>query len=342
MSTFIKTITSKKFLYCLLVILFSIICILSIFLFKKDVFLQTNNKITHDGIKYKFTSPILDCEAINQGDESVVSYSAVSDFVKIQKLKYNIDFISVYFRDLNNGPWVGINEKEFFSPASLLKVPLLISFLKYAEDNPKILTKKVIVSDADRNNDFIQYFKPSVSLQPGQEYNLEEVAEHMIKYSDNIGMQVLSRYVPQKYLQDVYTSIGVDYTSDNTDLGIRIKDYSAFFRVLFNSSYLNRDMSEKALGILSQVEYKNGLVSGVPSDILVAHKFGERSKGDLALGGILLTGEVQLHDCGVIYYPNRPYILCIMTRGNNFENQQNSIKDISNFFYNKIADLHNR
>ncbi len=29
--------------------------------------------------------------------------------------------ISVYFRDLNNGPWFGINEKEEFSPASLLK-----------------------------------------------------------------------------------------------------------------------------------------------------------------------------------------------------------------------------
>jgi len=28
---------------------------------------------------------------------------------------------------------------------------------------------------------------------------------------------------------------------------------------------------------------------------------------------------VQLHDCGIVYYPETPYLLCVMTKGWNFE-----------------------
>ena len=44
--------------------------------------------------------------------------------------------VSVYFRDLNNGNWFGIREHDKFSPKSLLKLPLMIAYFKWAESNP--------------------------------------------------------------------------------------------------------------------------------------------------------------------------------------------------------------
>ena len=50
---------------------------------------------------------------------------------------------SVYFRDLNNGSWFGIGEKEKFSPKSLLKLPLMMAYFKWAESNPFVLRKRL-------------------------------------------------------------------------------------------------------------------------------------------------------------------------------------------------------
>ena len=86
-------------------------------------------------------------------------------------------------------------------------------------------------------------------------------------------------------------------------------------------------MSEILLGLLTETSYKNGLVAGLPEgEIKIAHKFGERKIGKL----------IQLHDCGIIYYQENPYLLCIMTRGNDFYKQQIGIEMISRFIYSEI------
>ena len=82
-------------------------------------------------------------------------------------------------------------------------------------------------------------------------------------------------------------------------------------------------MSEKLLSILSKTEYKGGLVAGVPDNIIVSHKFGERVIGDV----------YQLHDCGIVYYPNNPYLLCVMTKGTEFTKLEKVIQDISGMVY---------
>jgi beta-lactamase class A len=85
-------------------------------------------------------------------------------------------------------------------------------------------------------------------------------------------------------------------------------------------------MSDKALGLLSKTAFKEGLVAGVPKEIKVAHKFGEQKNGT----------EQQFHDCGVVYYPNNPYVICIMTRGNSPDELKPIIKEISQKVYREV------
>jgi beta-lactamase class A len=276
---------------------------------------------------YFFTNPILDCENNNQGDESVISSKNLNDKVSQLKNKYSLSHISLYFRDLNNGPWIGINEKEIFSPASLLKVPIMIAFLREAERDPSILEKKVLISQSDINQSIHQNITFENLLNVGSEYSLLDVTKSMIDKSDNTGVSVLLRNISSDSIGGIFKSVGAPFIDTSTEVNIRVKDYAGFFRVLYNASYLDREKSEMALQILSQSEYTNGLVYSLPQNIKVAHKFGERSIDDT---------NMQLHDCGIIYYPGKPYILCIMTRGVDFKKQEKVIQELSKYVYDEV------
>lgn len=246
--------------------------------------------------------------------------------IKAQK----IDFASVYFRDLNNGPWFGINDAELFSPSSLIKIPLMITYLKLAESDPSLLQKELLNTQA--YNPDIQNFPPDVTLVPNQKYTIEELIRRMIVYSDNLAYDLLNHQIDAQTILKVYNDLGVDISPANSDPDgniISVKAYGSFFRILYNSSYLNRDMSEKALKLLSLSKFTQGIVAGVAKNITVAHKFGERQ--------YLATGQKQFHDCGIVYLPHQPYLICIMTRGHNFENLIHTIRDISSQIYTSLS-----
>ncbi len=87
-------------------------------------------------------------------------------------------------------------------------------------------------------------------------------------------------------------------------------------------------MSEKALALLSKTTFQEGLVAGVSSTVVIAHKFGE------FISSTNMPGQdVELHDCGIIYAQLDPYFLCIMTKGNSIEELQKVIAQISLLAY---------
>jgi beta-lactamase class A len=286
---------------------------------------------------YKLTSPILDYEELLPGKESVIPIGVIDR--KVEDLEHadnGVSHIAFYYRDLNNGQWVGLNEKEDFFPASLLKVPVLIAFLKRAEKEPEILEKKVTISSEDITADTHQNIHSDEALISDKEYTLKEIARIMIQDSDNAAARILIRETQQNYIKSVFESIGVMFTDTTTEQNVRVKDYAGFFRVLYNASYLNRDMSELALELLSGTAYKDGLVAELPDSITVAHKFGERVISHFG-DGLSALDETQIHDCGIVYVPKKPYILCIMTRGSDLEVQQNAIASLSHFVYQEVT-----
>jgi len=172
-----------------------------------------------------------------------------------------------------------------------------------AEKNPEIL-KQNITNQIETNGVSIQNIKPTETMAPDQNYTIEDLINRMIIYSDNDAYNDLTKNIDGNEILQTYKDLDIDisqiFTNPNGNI-LTVRDYASFFRILYNASYLNKDMSEKALNLLSQTEYKQGLVAGVPNKIQVAHKFGERIYKD--------TNEVQLHDCGIVYLPQKPYLL---------------------------------
>ena len=283
---------------------------------------------------YKFINPLLECDSSSKFSQNVslsrLKPNLENAISELQNSQY-LSFASVYFRDLNNGPWLGINENENFSPASLIKLPLAIAYYKEAEKNPAILQELITIATPSATEK--QSILPSVTLIPQKNYTVEELIEHMLIYSDNQAYYTLFDHIDNSLFVKNFTNLGIDisgaYTNPSGNI-ISVKSYAAFFRILFNASYLNRDMSEKILSLLSKVEYQNALVKGVNnSKIPIAHKFGERT--------FELAGEKQLHDCGIVYYPQKPYLICIMTRGQDFSKLSSAIAKLSNIVYQSVA-----
>ncbi len=239
----------------------------------------------------------------------------------------------VYFRDLDNGPTMGINEKDKFVPASLLKVPLMITYLNIADDTPDILNEK-LGFDWSTLPGLEQYYKPSHTIEPKTPYTVNELLYNMIAYSDNASYDVLLQH-----LKDIDPTMGIFFSTfqdlgiidpaSSLDQSISTKSYASIFRALYNASYLSKESSEKALEMLAASDFNDGLVAGVPTGTVVAHKFGERY-------GITAKDFKELHDCGVVYYPGNPYLLCVMTEGPDYSGLAAVIQNVSRMVYTEV------
>lgn len=239
--------------------------------------------------------------------------------------------IGLYIRNLNNGPWFGINENTLYSPASLMKLPVLMTYLKWIEEDPTVANKRVIFHATDTGS--FQYYQPEVLLIEGREYTVKELLEEMIIYSDNQSMHILLDAVPGEFYNKVSTDLGITVPGVRTPEDfLSVKDVATFFRILYNASYLDRDTSEYALSLLSRATFHKGLNLGVPENIKIAHKFGERGNS-----GETGKGSKQLHDCGIVYYAKYPYLACMVTKGDDFEKLSQVISGVSKIVYEEIS-----
>ena len=209
----------------------------------------------------------------------------------------------------------------------------MIAYYKKAEDDPTILDKKITYDQStldtfgDTNSG--EYFPPKVRIELNKSYTVEDLIEKMIIYSDNNAKNLLLLNLgsDDEYYK-VYTDLGFATPPELSGGGdvLSVHEYASFYRVLYNASYLNQRYSEKALELLSKTDFTQGLTLPIPNNITVSHKFGEYTNGDIR----------QLHDCGIIYYPQNPYILCILTRGTDFKNLEDVINTISKEVYNNV------
>ena len=200
----------------------------------------------------------------------------VKELIQAQIGKGQVREVAVYYRDLHDGPWFGINEDKEFDPGSMLKVPVMVAWLKRAEANPQALSER-LTYDYPEDMRVMQTIKPAQSAEPGRSYTVEELLRLMMNYSDNNATRLLYSRLKPEELGDVLDGMDVDNRTKEGANSITVHGYSGLYRILYNASYLNREMSERALQLLSLQDFPQGMVAGVPKGTVVAAKFGERT-----------------------------------------------------------------
>ncbi len=241
--------------------------------------------------------------------------------------------ISVYFRDLNNGNSFGIRAHDKLSPKSLLKVPLMIAYFKWAESSPLVLRKTLLYNGKEKGvaqDNGIH----SQDLDPGKAYTVNDLIFRMIVHDDAAAYSLLYANLPPGRLDKIFKDLYVEYDPQKQEDSLSLNAFAAFYRVLYNASYLSEEMSEKALRYLSKLSFRDGMAAGVPPNIEIACKQGER-KISVSMEG--QQQEVQqLHEVGIIYHPNRPFLLGVMAQGNDVDRLSKVIRDITRLVYEEV------
>lgn len=264
---------------------------------------------------YRFLNADINCaEEEKEAARIETMEQAVTKYVRVAEETKKAMRVGVFYRDLESRKWFGVNELEPFTPASLLKIPLAIAYYKLAEVDASLLQQQLLYTH-----------HPAVGppfaahLEDGSIQTVETLIEQVLVHSDNNATIALSTNLQGDYEHNVFFDLGVTAPDENVDY-LSAKTYGAIFRALYNASYLRAPYSEKILDSMSRASFREGLVAGVPSGTVVAHKFGYRINPD---------GTSELHDCGVVYHPKKPFIICVMTEGSDPNMLKTVIADIA-------------
>lgn len=293
---------------------------------------QGFNKLHPARADYKYINPLLGIEVQNSSSFSGNASLELKmhGFFDNAKKSGKIEDGSIYFRDLESGYWSGVNEDKNFSLGKILKVPLMIAYYKLAEEDPNIL-KTTIVNNIAQPTETDNLFPSPEPLVYDKSYTVEELMRDMSVHSDDIATELLFDNIDKNALEKVYSDLGIGFKEDKeTTDSISLKLYSLFFRVLINSTYLSREYSEKALSLLDQLNDKIGVGEEIPKDLIFVHRYGGRKYVENNIN------KYQMYDCGIIYYPDHPYILCASVKGQSMNALEEYLKNLGKEVYSEI------
>ncbi len=276
---------------------------------------------------FELIKPILWAKPVDESMEYSSLKATVNNIIEDNKVAGVVTNASVYFMDLNDGAWTYINPNENFHPASLIKVPLLITFLHEAEKNPQLLDKKIRFDNQEALP--TQHYN-SLTIQAGHTYTIKELLQYMIVYSDNNATNLLNQNVDKEDFKKTFSDLNIPEPDlRDPNFLISAKRYSRFILVLYNASYLSNASSEYAMELLTQCSFKEGMVKQLPATTKVAHKFGE--------WGSNTSNVHELHESGIVYVKGKPYLITIMTRGKSAEQLTDVVSKISKVFYDEVS-----
>jgi beta-lactamase class A len=229
---------------------------------------------------------------------------------------------SVYFEDLTSGAHIGVHENERFQPKSLFKVPAAAAVLKAIEEDKFSLQDTVTLTPEMLDDQFGTLYKKGA----GYNVTMSELLRLSLTESDNTANSALYSVVSGEDLLQAFFSLGIPYPAQNTvAYSLSPQEYAAILRSLYFSGYLHEPYSEYILALLKESTHTKFIRAGVPSPVPVAHKIG------------VDTMQGEYHDCGIVYHPQQPYILCIMS-GNTTETEaMRVLSEVSAVVYDEVS-----
>lgn len=238
--------------------------------------------------------------------------------------------VGVYFEYLPSGISIGVNDKVELRLASLSKVPIAMSIYKKIEREQMSPSDVLVIEKSHLDQGFGTLWKRG----EGAELSVQKLIELSLIESDNTAYNALLGQLTGQELNEVYRSLDISITvgtgEDEKYLRVSPKNYSSIFRSLYLSSFLSKENSNHILKLLTQTTFNDKIAAGVPDTIKVSHKIGTFEDVD--------TSQDVFIDCGIIYVPNRPYILCAFVLDTNEEAQKHMLY-ISKAVYEYITKV---
>ena len=297
--------------------------------------IEMNTNLSPSEVKYRannyqFARPLLLTDASSESEKLSSLKNDLNDFIKNKRKSGKIINASVYVERLNDSQWRNVNDDLFYTPGSLMKVPTMMIFLRESEIKPELLNKEIFYSKVPGDLS-VQTFN-SGSIEPGMNYTIRKLLYFMIAKSDNHSTMLLDAQLSYPMLNQLFADLGLPAVDNkSTSYSITASGYSRFLRMLYNATYISNEDADFALSLLTESTFTKGLSAGLPDGTKIAHKFGE--------AGSATGGRTQLHESGIVFMDNNPYLITVMTRGLDVELLPEIISEISSRVYKEMTLL---
>jgi beta-lactamase class A len=234
----------------------------------------------------------------NTVDNSIPQYSIIVD-----------DFLTTFHQEAG--------DQIQYTGASVQKIPILVAL--YEQIQKKKIMKDTTISLAE--DDRQDYGTGSIRYdRAGSTYTIGDLAERMIKDSDNTASYILARKVMN--MNDIQASVN-GWGLGDTDMENNFTtnaNMNVLFRKLFTGRILNATNTREVIDILENSNFEDRIPALLPRTTHVYHKEG--------------TAIGSLHDVGVVIGDKSFYYIGIFTSTVSDEDRAvNAIKRISKAVY---------
>jgi len=193
---------------------------------------------------YQFIHPILLADLPDESSRLLPLKSQLMTLIDQQKSQGMITNASVYFKEFQEGGWFAVNRDEPYNPGSLVKIAIMMAYVKESEEQPGLMDKKIYFDPKFFNEIPHQTYEVN-ALQPGKYYTISELLHRMVEDSDNYSTGLLNKNVNLEIFKKIYADLDQP-VPDVHDIKYQtnVYDYSKFLTVLYNGSYLKKTNSD--------------------------------------------------------------------------------------------------
>ncbi len=260
-----------------------------------------NNKSGEEQIPIEIGDSLIFAGVVPLGKEM----SQLNSQVKALMARYSYLDPGIFFLDLDTGNYIDINGEKVFPAASTIKFPILIALFQEI-DAGRIKWNETLVMRRDLmtgGSGTMQY------KRPGTKFSLSETAIRMITISDNTATNmIIDRLGGKAKLNQRFRSWGMQNTVIRNLLGdfkgtntTSPKDLGRLSALVANNKLLSNSSRTRVLYIMSRVQNRSLLPSGLGKGAVISHKTG--------------TLGVILGDAGIVQTPTgKRYLAGIMVR----------------------------
>ena len=267
-------------------------------------------KYTAENLKYDIEEANNNAEKIKDGpnidkiEESLVEYLNEYD-----------DKIGLVFYDINSERVIKINENEEFVGASTYKVFMNIAAYETIKSGYGSLDDVIYYSDV--------YYEDGTGILQSENFScldVQTLLDYSIIYSDNIATNMVTGYLGGMYT--VLYTVGeiLDESICVSDNIITPNQMFAALKFIYDNK--GEEYYSHMIETMEKTIFHERIDKDLPQEI-VAHKIG--------------TYGMYIHDVGIVFVKDNPYILVVYTCG--IDNADEVISNISNIIYNEYDKL---
>jgi len=244
--------------------------------------------------------------------------------------------VGMVVEDLDMEWEIAFDKDTLIPSASLVKVPIMLSYFYAAQDGKISLKDTIILKSSEK----VSGSRVLGKEPAGSVFTVKELFNPMITQSDNAAANILIDFLGFDTLNYYFKKMGLKNTNiarkmldfeerrEGEENYTTAQDMAYLLEELYHKKFLNKDVSEKCLELLGQQKINDRIPRKLPRGTFVVHKTG-------------LERHI-CHDAGIVFTNKGNFLICVLVKHKGLDPKPTKkfISDVTLLTYNYYQSLY--